>query len=136
MYLTGIPEDRIIERLENVSKTTIGEEGYEDSEFGNIAIEENKPLADEIIEEYMIEDYEMGEMDELGEEESLTDLMAKDGKEVIEQHGKKKTLKKEESVQTIISLPVKKYCATIKLKNEFNFFSRYTKTKPSHQRVR
>lgn len=135
MYLTGVPEDRIIEHLDSVSKTNVGEEGYEESEFGNIGMEENKSLSDEVIEEYINEEDEMDEMDELGEEESLPDFMAKDSTE-IEQHGKTHAAKKEDSVQTIISLPVKRFCATIKLKNEFNFFSRYTKTKPSHLRVR
>lgn len=92
-------------------------------------------LSDEVIEEFINEEDEMDEMDEMGEEESLPYLMAKDSTEV-ELHGKKHIAKKEDSVQTIISLPVKRFCATIKLKNEFNFFSRYTKTKPSHLRVR
>lgn len=134
MCLIGVPEDRIIAHLDNLSKTTVGEEGYEDSEFGNIGNEENKLLSDEVIEEYINEEDVMDEMDELGEEENFPDLMAKDSTE-MEKHGKH-GLKKEDSVQTIVSLPVKRFCVTIKLKNEFNFFSRYTKTKPSHMRVR
>lgn len=109
---------------------TIDEEDKEHMDFENNKVYKNITEFEEVGEEFQLEEDEMiGEMSEIGENSVLSTIRDVDAPE------QEKELD-EVSEQSIKSLPIKPYCAVVKLKNKFNFFNRYTKTKDIDTRVR
>lgn len=138
IYVAGIPE--------NIAGDDNGDfdEMAEEEETNLMKIENNELGMMETIEEEAFEDEfqnaedemgEMNEMDEINEMEEnqqLSDTLGSQSSEFNEVP----RVKKEKSEETIYSLPIQKLCAVLKLKNDFNFFNRFTQTKAIYLRVR
>lgn len=121
---------------DNLSKDEIIEEEQakdEDLELGEGVNEEGleENMLEEENDEVSNAENEMDEMYETEEEKSLK-AESEDENEPV----RKKSKKKEESVETIQSLPIAKLCVVVKLKNKFNFFDRFVQTKIISSRVR
>lgn len=134
LFFTGKPEDFSVD--DNLSKDEIIEEEQakdEDLELGEGVNEEGleENMLEEENDEVSNAENEMDEMYETEEEKSLK-AESEDENEPV----RKKSKKKEESVETIQSLPIAKLCVVVKLKNKFNFFDRFVQTKIISSRVR
>lgn len=106
------------------------QEEEQDVDFGMNAVYDDLQNAEEDVgEEYLENENEMDEMDEIGEEENESVVIG------AKLDKKSNVVKKEESVLTFVSLPVLKICTVIKLKNKFNYFERSTQTKKINWRV-
>lgn len=109
----------------------ITEEGEEEEYIDPLALDlnvEDLQSAEDVNEEFMDENMEMGEE---GEVESLsTDL-----NNVLDEEIESRVVKKV-SEDSFLSLPVTKLCTVVKLKNKFNFFDRASQTKKILMRVR
>lgn len=136
--VTGIPEN--IGGDDNGDFDEMAEE--EDTNLMNMAKDEldmmetieEETFGEEFqnAEDEMSEMNEMDEMNEMEENQQLSDTLGSQSSEFNEVP----RVKKEKSEETIYSLPIQKLCAVLKLKNDFNFFNRFTQTNTIHLRVR
>lgn len=108
--------------------------------LGIIGLDDLSAGGEEAMEEFLgyeyedeiIEMVEKDEEEEEGEEKSPSMILKvgpkpkKDGR----------TIAKEESMISLTSLPVKRSCVVVKLKNKFNFFDRFTQTRKIVLKVR
>lgn len=133
-YLAGVPETFAADD-DGVGTEEAEEEGGK-ADFDIYPVDDNVRIAEEVGEEFMDEENEMDEMFEMdeNEEQSLErrgSVASKDTKDSVSS----RDMSNEKSAETLISLPLKKYCSVIKLRNEFNFFNRYTLTKDTTRKV-
>lgn len=126
--LTGRPEVVDIKRNDSVVEA-VGEEEEEEEEV-YMDFENNEMPSEEVGEEFQFDEGEMiEEMSTVDENNALSTIRSMDGSE-------QEKISDEVSEHSIISLPIKPYCAVVKLKNKFSFFDRYTNTKHIDMRVR
>lgn len=102
-------------------------------DFDTYAVDDNIQTAEEVGEEFLNEENEMDEMFEMDENEEQS--LERRGSTASKDSDSSRDMSKEKSAETLISLPIKKHCSVIKLKNEFNFFNRYTLTRDTTQKV-
>jgi len=100
-----------------------------DAMYKNIQLNEEVSSESINFENTMEELSEMEEINETNEMSEMDDnknlsITVKDGLQSDEEQNVVKTL----SLQTILSLPIIPICSIVKLKNDFNFFSRYTQS--------
>ncbi|XP_027845899.2 LOW QUALITY PROTEIN: dynein intermediate chain 2, ciliary-like [Aphis gossypii] len=118
------PENLAIDDNESIDENII-EEVEEEQYIKPLeldVIDEELLSVEDVNEEFMDENMEMGEE---GEEEDL----ATDLKTEFEEEDDSQKKKKKESEESFLSLPVTKLCTVVKLKNKFNFFDRISQTK-------
>lgn len=120
-----------MENNKNLADEMQEEEEEAETDLGMDNVYDDLQNAEEDVgEEFLADENEMIEMDEIGEEESESVIIGP------QMEKKSNVVKKEESVLTFFSLPVLKLCTVIKLKNKFNYFERSTQTKTINFRVR
>lgn len=105
----------------------VEEEEYIDQlgfDYNDEVLLSNEDVNEEFVDENMV-------MGEEGEVESLSTDVKNNLEEEKESH-----LSKKVSDESILSLPVTKFCSVMKLKNKFNFFDRVSQTKKILTRVR
>lgn len=130
-YFKGKPENLAIDDNESIVENII-EEVEEEQYIKPLeldVIDEELLSVEDVNEEFMDENMEMGEEGE--EEDLLTDL-----KTELEEEDESQIKKKKESEESFLSLPVTKLCTVVKLKNKFNFFDRISQTKKILMRVK
>lgn len=125
----GVPEDLGLDDKESAVEMM----GEEEAQFDNDMIDLNIPMEEEVNEEFSIEENKMDEMIEMDEDEQT---LVDKSKDIGEAEDESIVSSKTDSVQTFESLPMKKMCSVIKLKNKFNFFDRSASTEKVVQRVR
>lgn len=122
----GKPE--IIEIKRNDSM--VEDMGEEEEDDAYMDFENNEMPSEEVGEEFHFDEGEMiGEMSTVEDNNVSSTIRSADDPEQEKESDKVS----EHSIQ---SLPIKPYCAVVKLKNKFSFFDRNTNTKSIDMRVR
>jgi len=135
VFFSGKPED-FPENDQNDTEETIEEEDA--MQLENIDINANMLSAEEEEQNEELSNPE-DEINETYEEEEINKIDEEDKQKSLDQNSElnqESQIKIIESIETIYSLPIQKLCSVMKLKNEFNFFNRFTLTKDIHMRVR
>lgn len=128
--LAGIPE--VVEIKEDESIVDNMGEEEEEIDYENDMVYKNMNSED-VDEEFQFEEggEMIGEISNIDEDNPLSTIL-NDGTSDQENESH---VSEEESEHSIISLPVERYCAVVKLKNKFSFFDRSTGTKSIDIRV-
>lgn len=127
-----------MEDFAGVDKEMVEEE--DDDLFGTIGLDDLSTGEEETMEEFLGYEYE-DEMTEMSDKEEEEEEKEEKSPTLVLKVGPKpkkdaRTVTKEESMMSLTSLPVKRSCVVVKLKNKFNFFDRFTQTRKIVSKVR